>query len=231
MKKLTLTVCLVLGLLFMVAAEVPADTLIVNQGPYSYSNGGEFVVTQSGLGLGNYASSTLYSGGFATFCVEESEVFYPGTTYAFTKSDRAISGGVGPVGDPISLGTAWLYSQFAQGTLSLYNYSTPLDRKNDAGALQAAIWMLEDEMAWNSSNKFINLLLTTTPYNTEAGAKAPANGAYGVIVLNLWDKNHPGDYNYRVQDQLYVTPEPGILILLGIAMSAIGMAVPFVRKI
>jgi hypothetical protein len=41
------------------------------------------------------------------------------------------------------------------------------------------------------------------------------------------------NWYYAVDSQDYLTPvpEPGILILLGIAMSAIGIAVPFVRKI
>ena len=54
--------------------------------------------------------------------------------------------------------------------------------------------------------------------------------AYGVFVLNLYAQGHAGDQAYRNQDMLAV-PEPGILILLGLAMSAIGIAAPFVRKI
>ena len=49
MKKLMLTLCLVLGL--VIAPMAMADTLKVKQDIYSYGSGGEFVVVESGYEL------------------------------------------------------------------------------------------------------------------------------------------------------------------------------------
>ena len=62
-----------------------------------------------------------------------------------------MNGGGGAVDgkDPVSAGTGWLYSQFARGSLTGYDYDniTPLGRIESARLLQLAIWMLEDELS------------------------------------------------------------------------------------
>ena len=178
------------------------------------------------MSYGIYDSSTQYGGGFATFCVEESETFVPGTKYDFTKSPNAIYGGNPPGGDPISLGTAWLYSQFALGTLGGYFDAS---RQTNAGLLQQTIWFLEGETLTNPGGKFIDAV--EDKFGSVENASLDANGAYGVVVLNLWDLGYANNTAHRVQDQLFYVPEPGILILLGIAMSAIGAASWRIRKL
>jgi len=44
-------------------------------------------------------------------------------------------------------------------------------------------------------------------------------------------RQNPKIITNQLSRELIPVPEPGILILLGIAMSAIGIAYPFVRKI
>jgi hypothetical protein len=216
MKKLMLTVCLVFGLLIMVALETNADTVTVNTGSYSSGSGGEFNIT----------SATL--GNFPTFCVETSEFFNPGSTYDYVVNTKAMYGSAGPSGDPLSVGTAWLYSQFRAGPLAGYNYGGNPGHVNSAGALQNTIWWLESESydnTWALGTTFRDAVILQF---TEAGAKADAAPyAYGVYVLNLYAQGSTTD---RKQDMLAV-PEPGILILLGIAMSAIGAASWRIRKL
>ena len=214
MKNILVLISLMLALSIVVVPEIKADTLTVYQGAYSSGIGGEF----------NIVSATL--GNFPTFCLEFNEHFTPGNTYDYAVSSKAIYGGVGPQGDPISVGTAWLYSLFRAGTLPGYDYSGNPGRIASAGALQNTIWWLEGEAGDpGAGNTFRQAVINQFGSNVLAQADA-APGAYGVYALNL---TVPGT-GALAQDMLTV-PEPGILILLGLAMSAIGIAVPFVRKI
>jgi hypothetical protein len=158
---------------------------------------------------------------FQTFCLEHNEYISTNTTYDVTISNSAKNGGVsGAVSgaDPISVGTAWLYSNFATGNLAAYGYDyTNPGRSNtsgglsaSAGKLQDAIWMLEGEIGL-ASNSFISAMLTANNWIYSYAASTDADGAYGVAVLNL---GAPG----QGQDQLVMVPEPTTLFLLGIGL-------------
>src|SRR5262245_36341460 len=77
--------------------------------------GGEFtaLVTGGPNYAGNYSSSAQATvggqTGFETFCVEIDVAFSPGSTY-----NTSVGNTIMPGGFPITLGTAYLYSQFAQ---------------------------------------------------------------------------------------------------------------------
>jgi len=201
---------------------------------YYSGSGGEFSIKSLDLlwVLANYDSETKGKWGtnsFQSFCLEHNEYVSPPGNYDFTISDKAIAGGVGPVGDPISKGTAWLYAQFVKGTLAGYEYTPGAGRAADAKALQETIWWLEDEIGDPGvGNEFRNLVLGV--FGTEAAAKVDFTGDY-IKVLNLWVTGHPGEYSYRKQDQLVYVPEPGILILLGIGLSAVGLVARRYKKI
>jgi hypothetical protein len=204
MKKLMFTTCVVLGLLIMVAAEAPADTIVVTQGPLSSGNGGVF-----------YAATSA-NGSFLTFCLETGEYFSPGQTYNYTISSAAILGGTSS-SDPISIGTAYLYRGFVDGTIVI-------DTAAKAGALQNTIWWLEGEGAEPADTNIYKQLVENLFLNPAADASV---GAYGIYVMNL---TGPVPATTLAQDMLVAVPEPGILILLGIAMSAIGAASWRIRK-
>jgi len=192
-------------------------------GPYQSGSGGEFTLEAGGSPtslswvLGYYTANTKgYSNGsslntFQTFCIETNEFTGKYTTFDADLSSAAKAGGVGGGSpDPISKGTAYLYSQFAAGTLkdtalNLYDYLGT--RTGDAAALQNAIWMLENEIGWNAGNKYIAKVLTI--FGNQAGAQADSGGLYGVKALNL---TLNGAYK---QDMLVVTPIPGAVWLLG----------------
>jgi hypothetical protein len=237
------------GLLSAAALQASMSvTLIDNTSEYSYSNGGEFrgvgssdldaainwnaysSKTSGTMGAADVGSwgypSDIYHGQkyFQTFCIEYNEEFNPGTPYSVGISEKAMYGSQPPNGDPLSIGTAWLYSQFAKGTLSGYNYNYGAGRQDsaDAGALQQAIWWLEDEPN-GVDNSFVTLAETTLTMN-DAQIKADANGLYGVRALNL---GAPG----QVQDQLVIVPETttliaGVMMLLPFGASTLR----FVRK-
>jgi hypothetical protein len=84
------------------------------------------------------------------------------------------------------LPTAWLYSQFRAGTLTLdtgLGSYFDADRLANAGELQNAIWFLEDEGGQNNGY----VALAESALGTDlAGIKADSNGAYDVVALNLF---------------------------------------------
>jgi hypothetical protein len=128
---------------------------------------------------------------FVTFCLEVNQSFINGYSYNAEINNAAVNGGSGNsdpnriVGqDRISQGTAYLYSLFASGTLTGYDY-TPAHRLSDAIALQNAIWWLEDEIALTNpnNNKFIHLV-NNGMFTGGRGAQADYNGD-SVKVMNL----------------------------------------------
>ncbi|CAN5400719.1 hypothetical protein BH23VER1_BH23VER1_31830 [soil metagenome] len=127
---------------------------------------------------------------FGTFCLEKNEHFDAGAIYRVAlDGSNAIGGGFGGavagVGDPISLGTAWLYGHFAIGNLSGYGYSMA-----DAAALQDLIWWLEDE-------------------HVRSEAQLVANPYYG-LVFDFYGSNLKADYEGSAVQVMNVTTRGGI---------------------
>jgi hypothetical protein len=126
-------------------------TISLAYDPTKYSDGtdggGEFQATATGL-LQNIGQAS-----FRTFCIEDNDYFTPNGTYYHKINSGAVFGGVGyqPTAgasssfDPISIGTAYLYSQFRAGTLTGYSYAPSSTEIASATALQRAIWWMENE--------------------------------------------------------------------------------------
>ena len=135
----------------------------------------------------------------------------------------------------ISVGAAYLYSQFAARTLPGYTYTNGSGRAASAVMLQQAFWYLEDEILLTAAQKTSNIFLTGvfgaltvfgdgTGVGT-GGAKAN-NTTYAVGVLNLGGN----------QDQLIMLPVPDVSVtaasvpdvsltatMLGLALSGLAL--------
>lgn len=165
--------------------------------------------------VGNSATTVAagFGNSFQTFCLERTETIALNTAYYVDIDTAAKNGGFGGSvagADPLSYSTAWLYTQFRNGTLDdglfgisgfSYNANASMD------ALQLAFWKLEDELdsSW------------LTRYNSSALAKSLVTAATAsgwtslgdVRVMNLYSNySLTGGFSGAKQSQLYLMPVP-----------------------
>ena len=228
MKKLCMFSALVGITMAFQCSALTVDVTRVD-GYYTYP-GGEFNIASVDPSdpqflqiLGHYAPSAIVNGpngvGFETFCN---------------------SGNTGLQGNPqnaslipnnVSLGGAWLYSQFASGILAGYDYNPSgaggifSSRADAAYALQNALWSLngtgDDDLNTGAYgyDYFMNLAFGMFG-NSETNA---ANGAYGVEELYL-TYTSPNGGQTVAQPMLAFVPDGGsTVILLGMALTGIGV--------
>jgi hypothetical protein len=147
--------------------------------------------------LGEYAPSAIVNGGFETFCDSTSTGI----------QNNPLNGMIAP-GD-VTIGAAWLYWQFSQGTLSGYDYlnTTPggsgnSGRAKSAYALQQALWVLDGQTG---------------------GDVVPSAGAYYLNLAYSMFGNPNGGQTVS-QPMLVTVPDGGLtMILLGVALSGLGL--------
>ena len=165
----------------------------------------------------------------------------------------AYEGGAGTdgsgFGDPLDSRTAWLYTQFATGQLTNYAYTDPpvgLNRSQTAGALQRLIWSLEGEgggsiwdvaqtgsgVGWNNDgDKYYGVKINDDQidliklWETAFGNVIGWSGIGNVRVLQLYSSynSDTGCYDGFRQDQLFLTPVPGAVLLGMLGLGAAGL--------
>ena len=210
MNKITLTIAAIASLSASTFAydgriDVSAVPGAVGTTP---GGGGPFMVT---IDTGFARSATLeqmrlLQNPFLGFCLEytESINLSGNQNYFVNVSNQAVNGGGGPNPDPLSLVTAYLYSQFRAGNIAT--------TAQGAADLQNAIWWMEQEITTGqrtaAATTLINNAKTALGLNalTDAALRAlDANGAYGVRALNVYSNSTLTSLN---QDMLAMVPEP-----------------------
>ena len=212
-KKLIKTSCGILGAAVLLAVQSSFATMSYN-GTYSgtiqlYNSVGDEITAHSS-GLGN----------FETFCLNKVALANSGQVYNYVSSDNVIpvpAGASNP--DPVTLGTAWLYSEFRSGGLASAVGGFTYNDASSADQLQQAIWYLEGS-AGGLNNAFVtaaNAALQGLGYGNNSVMNA-ANGAFGVFALHLTANGSDA------QPVLGMVPEPstvvaGMLLLLPFGIS------------
>lgn len=190
MKNKIITTLSIFTLTLLTVVATPTITLYQNSN--SYGAGGQFTAVTSGNGT------------FETFCIDTGHEFNPGSQYYYSIGNDTYVGS----GDALTIGSAYLYNSFLNGNLSGYQYGNA----NSAGSLQNVLWSLQGESYGNSldsfvvGNPFYNDL--TSKFGTINNAELPADGAYGIFVMNLYDGN-----NNPIQSQLVSVYEHGTLMV------------------
>jgi hypothetical protein len=229
-------------------ADVSGGTAVSQRLSGYYSGaGGEFTLsgTLAGggpgltLDLSGYSSLTKNQPGslgtpsFQTFCVEQGsllvnpmDIIVSTTTVEGINFSHAVLGGK-PAGDDLDSRTAYLYSQFATGVLSNYDYTAGTGRGASASELQEAIWYLE-----NLGDTSLPAGATTSVDGQAADWIAEAEAAIAsgdwsgigdVRILNMYKLGHAGDLEYTGQDLLYMVPVPGAILLGFLGLGTAGL--------
>ena len=140
---------------------------------------------------------------FQTFCLQINEdVNYDDLFVVGSITDSA-DDDAGP--DPISAETAWIFTSFRHGALSMFT----------SDEIQSAIWILEDEWTLADGLHVFGAAVIGDPEALIALAQASVNAGWvnnGVGVINLFFLD-----GGKAQDQLTLTeiPEPATLLLVG----------------
>lgn len=191
------------------AISIPSSGSMVGEpGAYQYGDGGEFLVTVDG-------NPNLQ---FTTFCIELNNEFAygDGETYTLGQTDHNNP----PGSSPLKLGTAYLFSLFANGGLT---GSLTINSSIKAGELQQALWDFQTQGFHftgpgfdESSNPYYQLAVNNLG---SANVLNASGGAYGIEVVQATDPIYGG------QDWL-VDPPPvpdggATVLLLGTVFSGI----------
>ncbi len=181
--------------------------------------GNEFNVNPV-IGTG-YAPSVIVNGGFETFCYDER----PGITIPGTYNATVNTSGIDFLGLQMTAGAAWLYQQFASGTLAGYNY-TPgggpgTGRIGSSFDLQIALWNMQNQYgpaAGTLANSFTALAVAHFG-SLAATLAATTGGAFNVGILEMKDAT-----GKNVQPMYTLLPDGGTtLMLMGIGFSGLAL--------
>jgi hypothetical protein len=200
-------------------ADPIVGTVVLATQQANDSGAGPFIATANG------DPSTA----FITFCLQADVGSWAdlGTPLAIEGvTDSASSQGTDQGGDasgqdPLSSQTAWLYTQFRNGTLDGYDQSPAA-----AAAVQYAIWQLEEERVIPGGQDYSALANSFVELANQAVADG-FSGLGDVRVLNLVnaDGTDAQDQLIMVQDEVTLVPEPSSAGLL-----AVGAILVFVGR-
>ena len=219
----------IFALLALVAAPAMADIYIGAVGVqrvvgYYGGNGGEFTLSSPSLFASSYVADVTKNipgswgpSAIQTFCVETSETIdVPSTVYGriSTTFSDGMTVGSHSANSNVNLSdkTAFLYTQFAAGTLAGFDYGAGSGRVADAVALQKAIWYYQSQVPAGEvvGNEFVALAEAATGWT----------GIGQVRILNVYSDPN---YTQAAQDQLVmVVPASAAFVLGAFGLGLVG---------
>jgi hypothetical protein len=161
------------------------------------------------------------------------EEFVPGNwggpAYNYYLSNNTFSNPTNTVASTLTEGTAWLYSQFAAGTLGGYDYSTTSTstRATTAMEVQEAIWTLQNSpgapLVTVGSDPFLAEVVAAFGGSLTNAMTSATPGYDGVQIMVLTNNNSSEGSTPNAQPQLYYSvPDNGTtVLLLGVALVAL----------
>jgi hypothetical protein len=185
-------------------------------------------LTALGYVVGKTISTAGGEYGFDTFCLQQTVDVNNGHTEYYEETNA-----LHPDGPNLTVGAAWLYSQFATGALPSADYTSA----TVAAEIQNAIWFLQGETMYNgytsSNDPFLSTNIIGKFGSFTSAEAADSLGGYGVEVMAL----NTGNYGSgtALQDQLILTgpgnngggthlPDGGMTVgLLGMALAGLGL--------
>jgi hypothetical protein len=189
---------------------VPTADLYRLNGQFS-GNGGEFRVAPNQDLIDITAETVAYS----SFSLVNTGSVFIAAAYDAQVSSQAMGG------DALDPFTAYLYTEFRNGTLADYDYTIGSPRVASAGALQEVIWYLEDEIAktWTDGDDSLQDRFYTAARNSGW------TDTRSVRVLNLYTMGHVGDPFHLVDSQLCTikpVPAPDAIFICSLGTVLVG---------
>lgn len=212
----------IVTILAALASSAFGDQIVLTPGNFTGGNGGgEFTAKSATLSNSSYAanarsgSTVGFGGSFETFCMAYTQEFSYGNTLGYTLTDHTADFSSGTI-QALTSGTAWLYSQFAQGNILLNSSAANTD-------FQLAIWWLQQSngapgiASYNSGNTYESMVVGALGSGNVMTA-AGANNDGVSIILTEYDDAAGSRIRYSQPQLYYHVPEQGTtLALLGLA--------------
>ena len=220
MSKKAVLSLLVCCLLAVAASAGPTYQVnITRVAGYYTGSGGEFTLSPTAAArLSSPKSSNPIPGNpgpWQTFCMETNEYIMPPytaymdiDTYAVGGRDLDLNGDGIKDADSLDPRTAYLYTKFLNKTLIDYDYTPGGTRSASAGALQNAIWFIENEIGSVSGQAQIWVNKATDEVNSGRWL-----GLGSVRVANLYTMS----IRTEQQSHLIAVPAPGAILLAVLA--------------
>lgn len=176
----------------------------------------------TGLTAGQKGGDIAVGNEFYSFCIEISETVGNGN-YNFNVDTVSRQGGNSPLNpQPLTEGTAFLYTSYRNGTLAgAMGWGAAADTNPEVNALQDALWYFQNQ--FGTSPQLGQLSAAAQAVVNYATANLAINGGSWAGIGNVRVLNLGSGPNYANQDMLALVPLPHAAGLAGAGLLVAGV--------